>query len=387
MSESTRGARGGLMLLGGGLFVFVLVAWFVHSFERVERRVDLPPIGEAAWNPLYVLKQSLRADGIAAESRPRFNLPVGALGRRDTLVLMDDPRYIDADRADALLGWVERGGHLVVRTPPGEQFSDHERLPLLDALGLEAMERGDCEKFQVAGEDEHVEFCGARRFVFDQVEPELSWGNLRDGYVYARLGYGQGHVDVLADVDFLGNGTAASGTLPARNGLRDVPHRVLARQILAPNYGHGTVHLIYAVQMPSLWRTVIERGWPVWVPLLLALLAWLWLRAQRFGPLLPVPASARRSLLEHVRASGEHLFRYGKGPLLYAAARQAFLIRLRRRDPVAAALTGEAQAAALAERFGLPASRLLRALQVPSARERRDFADRISLLMHMRNRL
>lgn len=387
MSESTRGAKGGLMLLGGGLFVFVAIAWFVHNFERVERRIDLPPIGEAAWNPLYALKQSLRADGIAVESRPRFTQPAATLGRRDTLVLLDDPRYINAARADELLEWVGRGGHLVVRTPPGAQLSKHESLPLLDALGLQAMKQGDCEKFQVAGEAEHVEFCGDRRFVFADVEPELSWGNLRDGYVYARLAHGQGHVDVLADVDFLGNGIGARGDTPARDGLRDVPHQILARQILAPNYGQGTMHLVYAVQMPSLWRTLVERGWPVWVPLLLALLAGLWASAQRFGPVLPVPGTARRSLLEHVRASGEHLYRYGKGALLYAAARQAFLMRLRRRDPVAAALTGEAQAAALAERFGLPAARLQRALQVPSSRERRDFADRISLLMHMRNRL
>ncbi|SEM41424.1 protein of unknown function [Pseudoxanthomonas sp. GM95] len=387
MSESTRGAKWGSILLGGGLFVFVFIAWFVHNFERVERTVALPPIGEAAWNPLYLLKQTLHADGIKAESRPRFNQPVSALGPHDTLVLLDDPRYLNAARADELLGWVERGGHLVVRTPPGAQLSKHESLPLLDALGLEAMDQGECEKFQVPGEDEHVEFCGDRRFVFAEVEPELSWGNLRDGYVYARLKHGRGHVDVLADVDFLGNGRPALAEMPARDGLRDVPHQVLARQILAPNYGKGTVHLVYAVQMPSLWRTLVERGWPVWAPLLLALFGGLWASAQRFGPLQPAPAAARRSLLEHVRASGEHLYRYGKGALLYAAARQAFLARLRRRDPVAAALTGEAQAAALAERFGLPAARLQRALQVPSSRERRDFADRISLLMHMRNRL
>jgi hypothetical protein len=387
MSESTRGAKGGLLLLGGGLFVFVAIAWFVHNFERVERRITLPPIGEAAWNPLYALKQSLRADGITAESRPRFNQSVSTLGRRDTLVLLDDPRYINAARAGDLLGWVARGGHLVVRTPPGAQLSKHESLPLLDALGLQAMDEGECEKFQVVGQAEHVEFCGDRRFVFEDVEPELSWGNLRDGYVYARLAHGKGHVDVLADVDFLGNGIGPRGNMPARDGLRDVPHQVLARQVLAPNYGHGTVHLIYAVQMPSLWRTLAERGWPVWVPLLLALLAALWASAQRFGPVRPVPSSARRSLLEHVRASGEHLYRYNKGALLNAAARQAFLMRLRRRDPVAAALTGEAQAVALAERFGPPAARLQRALQVPSSRERREFADRISLLMHMRNRL
>ncbi|WJI15446.1 DUF4350 domain-containing protein [Pseudoxanthomonas winnipegensis] len=386
MSQSTRGAKPGLIALASGTVLFVLVAWFVHTYERVAYRVDLPPAGEAAWNPLYVLKQALRADGVSVDARPRFDLEIAQLGRRDTLVLLDDPRYLDAARASALLDWVARGGHLVVRTPPGPAFGLHESMPLLEALRLTPMAVGDCAPFQVRGQPPHVEFCGARRFSFQGAQPVLAWGNLRDGYVYARLARGQGYVDVLADVDFLQNGG------PARrgddgSGLRAPTHQALARQVLAPNYGHGTMHLVYATRMPSLWRTVLERGWPVWAPLLLALLAWMMLRAQRFGPLLPPPAPARRSLLEHVRASGEHLYRYRRGVLLHAAARKAFLTRLRRRDPVAAALTGAAQADALARRFDLPAARVARALQSPTDRERREFADRISLLMFMRQRL
>ena len=95
----------------------------------------------------------------------------------------------------------------------------------------------------------------------------------------------------------------------------------------------------------------------------------------------------RRSLLEHVRASGEHLYRYGRGVMLYAAVRQAFLARLRRRDAVAAALSGEPQVAALAERTGLPAERIRTALNAPASHDRQAFRDRIALLIHLRNRL
>ena len=102
MSQSTRGAKPGLIALASGTVLFVLVAWFVHTYERVAYRVDLPPAGEAAWNPLYVLKQALRADGVAVEARPRLDLDIARLGKRDTLVLLDDPRYLDAARAAAL---------------------------------------------------------------------------------------------------------------------------------------------------------------------------------------------------------------------------------------------------------------------------------------------
>ena len=371
------------------------VAWFLHAYEKVERKIDLPAQGEAARNPLYALKKALQADGVKAESRQRLDLAAQPLGRHDTLLIFNDPRTMTPVESRRLLEWVAAGGHLLVRTPPLAGWDKEVSAALLDDLAVVPMDDApECEPMLVEGQDHHVEFCSGRRFTFDEVEPELSWGDLSAGYVYARLAHGEGHVDVLADFDFLtnaGNTERASllegGAGNRSGGLRDGQHRALARQVLAPNYGQGTVHLVYAAQMPSLLRMVLQRGWPVWVPLALALLAWLWLRMQRFGPLRPSPAGERRSLLEHVRASGEHLFRYNKRAILYAAVRKSFLARLRRRDPVAAALSGEPQVSAIAERLKLPADLIRTALQAPSSQDKPAFRNRISTLIQLRNRI
>ncbi|WP_368563080.1 DUF4350 domain-containing protein [Pseudoxanthomonas sp. UTMC 1351] len=369
------------------------VAWFLHTHHRVDRVLYLPPHGEAGYNPLYALKQTLLADGVKVQARQRLNLAEHTLGPRDTLLIYNDPRTLSPPEVDRLLDWVAGGGHLLLRTPPftrgGEPYAD-----MLDAVGVVPMaDAAECQPFKVEGEDQHVEFCSGRRFGFDEVEPELSWGDFSDGFVYARMAYEDGHVDVLADFDFMLNGGSNEGlfggdlTKPPQGGLRDGPHRALARQVLAPNYGHGTVHLVYAAQMPSLFRRVLFEGWMVWLPLLIALLGWLWTRMQRFGPEWPAPVAERRSLLEHVRASGEHLFRYGRGVLLYSAVRNAFFARLRRRHPVAAALSGEPQIAAIAERFGLSDSVVRTALQTPAGHDKQAFRDRISTLIQLRNRL
>ena len=398
----TAARRNGRIVGAGLVLLFVLLAlvviWFRHTYVRVEKTLYLPPSGEAAYNPLYALARTLEADGVKVNARQRLMLDDNALGARDTLLLFNDPRALSPPEAEQLLAWVEQGGHLIVRTPMRafEDSLDEEDVPhteLLDQLSIWLVEEEpDCEPFQVEGEGQHVEFCVGRRFAFDGVVPELSWGNLQAGYVYARVAHGQGKVDVLADLDFLvntGQRGSMGGSIEAvpEGGLRDGPHRALARQILAPNYGRGTVHLVYAAEMPSLWRTLLLRGWMVWVPLMLALAAWLWMRTQRFGPPVPSPAGERRSLLEHVRASGEHLYRYGRGVMLYSAVRQAFLAQLRRRDPVAAALTGEPQIEAVAARTGLPAERVRTALNAPASHDRKAFRDRISLLIQLRNRL
>ncbi len=370
------------------------VAWFLHTYEKVEKDLALPPRGEAGYNPLYALKKTLQADGVKVESRQRLNLATQQLGASDTLLILSDPRTMTPVDARRLLEWVASGGHLLLRTPPVEGWDKETGVPVLEALGiLLTDDPPECEPLQVEGEEHHTEFCSGRRFFFNEVEPELSWGDLQAAYVYARLAHGKGHVDVLADFDFMTNSGQRDRVpflpvdAPQTGGLRDGPHRALARQVLAPNYGQGTMHLVYAAQMPSLLRMVLAQGWPVWAPLMLALLAWLWLRMQRFGPQWPEPAGERRSLLEHVRASGEHLFRYNKRALLFAAVRNAFLARLRRRDPLAAALSGEPQVHAIAERLGIPADRIRTALQIPASHDKPAFRDRISTLIQLRNRL
>lgn len=395
MSENGNGTRNALIALGVAVLLGLVVAWFLHTYERVEKQITLPPRGEASYNPLYALKKSLQAEGITVNSRQRLSVGMHPLGKRDTLLILNDPRSMTPVDARHLLDWVAGGGHLLLRTPPRTSEED-ATIPVLDALGILLADASpDCAPLQVEGEDHHVEFCNGRRFFFDfdKVKPVHTWGDLQAGYVYARLAHGRGKVDVLADFDFLTNSGPPHGNPfladadVLTGGLRDVPHRALTRQLLAPNYGQGTVHLVYAAQMPSLWRRVLLQGWLVWLPLMLALLAWLWLRAQRFGPWLPSPSRERRSLLEHVRASGQHLFRYHKRAPLYFAVRQSFLARLRRRDPVAAALSGEPQISAIAERLGIPAHSVRVALQVPASHDKLAFRDRISTLIQMRNRL
>jgi hypothetical protein len=391
------GTRNALIFLLGVVVVGVLTAWFLGRYERAERELALPPRGEAAYNPLYALRQILRADGVRAESRQRLDLSSMRLQPHDSVLLFGDPRALSKPDTEALLAWVEQGGHLILRTPATGE--DTPKLPIFDALDvtLEDGKPGHCLAL-ADGEKPAKLFCKGRRFQIDEDAALNWWGNGED-YAYARLPHGDGSVDVLADMEFLQNEDGSLRALFGKDsplkdsavlrygGLREHANRLLARQILEPNYGRGTIYLIYSAELPSLWRTLFTRGWPAWLPALLMLLAWLWSRKQRFGPLLAAPAADRRSLLEHVRASGEHLFRYGKASLLYTAVRQAFLTRLRRRAPLAAALEGPAQAAAIAERLRLPPAQVEQALQMPAPKQHAAFRDRIRLLVQMRNQL
>ena len=385
-APANRGRRAGLMVALSVLGVVVAalaVWWFLETHHRVKEEIKLDPKGEASYNPLYALKLSLRDAGQRVESRQRLRLSEHPLKPADTVLMVGDLRALPVADAEALLDWVARGGHLVVTTPPPGVAIEDGDVPLLTDLGIAPYDDiPECMGLQVGTFARHDEFCSGRRFYFfdEEAQVEAAWSEKNeDGldYGYARVARGEGSVDVLAELDFLRN-----------DKLEDGPHLALTRQLLQPNWdARGTIHLIYSADMPPLWKLLLDHGWRVLLPLLLALLVWLWMRAERLGPLLPPPAADRRSLLEHVQASGEHLYRYGRRATLYAAVHEAFMRRLRQRDPYAAALDGPAQVEAIARRTGLSKDEVEAALRYPSSGDRKDFVQRIARLLQLRRKL
>lgn len=377
--------RTGLIGVLAAALIGLLVWWWLRTYEWKVESIDLPPRGEAAYNPLYALKLALQKDGRSVDARQRLDVSGHPLRPADTVLLLGDPRALVPSEVDALLDWVERGGHLIVRTPPPGVVLAGEDVPLLDRLGVVAMDADPfCYGLQVGKHEHHVEFCYGRRFYFgdEHIETSRRWGDDEQGeYGYARVLRGAGSVDVVADLDFLAN-----------DALEDPQHAALARQLLQPNWAEsgnskGTFHLIYRAEMPSLLDLLFEHAWRVLLAAAIALLLWLWMRAERFGPLRSPSPPDRRSLLEHIQASGDHLHRYGRRATLYAAVHEAFMRRLRRRDPFAAALEGPAQIDALVKRTGWPLAEVEAALRYPRPGDARDFVLRIAKLLKLRSRL
>lgn len=364
----------GLAIAGG------LVAWWLHTYERVSERVDIPRTGEAASNPLFDLGVVLENDGRTVRHWRRLEPAAMALGPHDTVLYDGDLRRLPARVEAPLLDWLRGGGHLIVAAPPVDVVGDtfepgvdehHVRVPLLDAMGVHArLDRARCNR---APRGLPVELCMGRRFDAPGAKPRIGDGK---GDLFARVAVGRGSADVVSSLGFLDEGS-----------LRHHHNAEFAHQLIARGDRRGTVHLVHVSDMPSLWLTLLRHGWPVWLPLLLALAGWLWARMRRFGPQVPSPVAGRRSLLEHVAASGAHHWRYGRADALHLAMLDAFHARLRRRDPQAAALQGHVQVQRLVERTGLPEAQVVDALTPPDPRDRKALVARIATLVRMRNRL
>jgi hypothetical protein len=374
------------------LAVLVAAGWllFPKLFRKVTEDIPLPPTGEAAYNPLYGLKLALLAHGEKVSAWPNLPSAMNRLGAHDTLLLYDRPEAMSQPQAQRLLAWVNAGGFLLMPGPA----SGVSPGPLAGALGLRGVEQppakagkldlpwepyAGCDRMLAdnasrPAKDEGVWLCDPR---FRPLLPgfALSGGDDKRGWRFARRPLGAGMVTVV-QLDYLDN-----------EGLRDPAARALAFQLLAPGLGRGRMQLVYSADVPSLLRLLVDYAWMVLLPLLLALLAWLAFRSQRFGPLQPAPEPRRRALLEHVRAAGEFAWSRQRMAALHAAVLRLFRQRLQRRAPEIFALSGAAQEQALAEATSLPLSRVREALNAQGLAHPNTFTTSLSTLLQMRSRL
>ena len=359
-----------IALIGG------LLSWyFLANYKRVNKERDLPMVGEASYNPLYALKLSLRAMGQQADTHARVDLDALKLKSGDTLLLYSPPSGLSETQIDQLLDWVEAGGHLVVHAPSPLFLSDDTSL--FTKLGISPSDMGeDCFSYFGTGEKMPDLVCGDRFFTEDVEWFDWLHGDTEQGYSLGRMDWGDGTITVASSLSFMSNAELKG------NGARQMTY-----QLLADSMHQGRFHLVYATDMPPLWLLLLKHGWTLIVPALLLLIAWLIYRSQRFGPLQASPSQDRRALLEHITATGEYMFHRHLGHELHLAVLALFNSKLRRRDPLTAALAGEAQIQALAERTKIDPQKIRQALKPGSLRQKENFFNSIATLIQLRNQL
>lgn len=354
----------------------LLVAGFLAAADRVEVERDVGYQGEARSNPYLAFERLVGELGVPA-TRPGdpLRLPPSdhvllALGAHHP----PGPRY-----REKLLAWVAEGGHLLlvpagdgrgrsrdpllaelgvgVEWPVDEVVADDEAAGAAgegepaagdddgdgeDGAGEDGESGADGEAGEGSGADGETPFdvdeivlppvdlaaaaeSPSRRVAMpewprlhdlDEENPSFTSGR-PDGASLVGVAWGEGRVTVLADASFLTN--RRLGRLDHARFAWDL--------VVAAGDPAGLAIVDWRRAMP-LGTLAARRGWPLAAGGLVVLVAWLAARGARFGPPLPPEPPPRRSLLEHVRASGAFLWRRGQSEELLAACRAAVARRV-----------------------------------------------------------
>ncbi len=311
-------------------------AWFLATHERVTENVWTGFRGEARQNPWLAAERFLNR--VAVPTDELRTLPdLRTLPPAGTLIVPDAHQSISARLRDALVAWVRNGGHLIVEAEPAQQDD-----PLLEAFGVRR------SAVEPKRRNPAIDHSGERKF--DQVrlpnatapalvdvhaavslEADGAWFRAegRYGTWLVTIRFGNGIVTALGDLDYLSNG--AIGSLDHAQFLWDLVR--LREPATSADTDIQPVRFFNHPGKLSLMDWLANNAWAPLIGATAALLLWLWHVIPRFGPVLPDPERTRRSLLDHLRASGRFLWSNGHTKRLLESSRRACLRRINRSLP------------------------------------------------------
>ena len=374
-----------IWVVAGGL-VAVLVAWVAQNTSWVDTTVPMPLKGEARDNPFYAVQRFAEALG----ARTAWDRALVAPSREAVMVLSGWHWSLSSARRGAVERWVESGGRLVVDgTLVGEEQFERWSGIVRERRELDEDELDEWNPDDSCGTVEErydgapasstqvtaFRMCDLRPWSSLSTRRPVAW-TLRDktGIQAMRVRVGRGSVTFINAAPF------------RYRSLFDGDHGRLF--VAATQLRRGDeVHFLSEDDHPSLLALLWRHGAPVVVLTVSAIALLLWRGAVRFGPLAAQSSSARRSLAEQIRGTGQFALRHGSGESLHQAVVRALHEAAQRRVPGYARLADPDRAAALARLTGYEADVLTSALYNPALRRPQQLHSTIALLESARRRM
>jgi len=371
-----------LILLLAALAMLVVLSR--HSFVRETMKVPtFWPVATRSDSSL-LLQKWLQARGFATQRKGgpllKSELPPGG-----TLVLEYLSHPLSASETTLLLDWVQAGGCLIADATISPFDDERGSRALLDRLELSLTpyeeDRWSFSVWEDQFEDGEIPYRIQRHDHWLIQADEADWDRVMgtdQGAVLVSGHYGKGSIVVFSDMAFLSN-----------MSFEKLDHAAWVARVLQENGADpakGAVVWSKPVEMalfPWLW----EKARPFLIAAGVLILAWLWSGLFRFGAVLQSEARPRRSLLEHLQASGRFLWRRDGREALLAVSREAVVRRAERIFPAFSHLPEMDRRAFLAQRSGLSEDEVADALDTHPGITIEEQARRLQILQTLRQRI
>ncbi|MFC1664496.1 DUF4350 domain-containing protein [Pseudomonadota bacterium] len=299
-------------------------AYIYSQYEWIVEEVDTGFSANAKQKPYLAALKMLNNSGIEVNYLLGFSLLNNAetdnskLSTNDSIILINAYKMLNPSRANKILAWVEKGGHLIFSTDSRSRNSDSQQGDhLLNAMGVELDQEFN------------------RKISKFNYNPGIDCSNNYKYMVTTKLD----GVDQPVLVGFMSSGGLVDKRNDANVYLLD-ENRI---KMLQKNYGKGLITVMTTMAMWTneqigcndqaflLWY-LVNQGGQVWmlqnlsapslfelawaqqpltiVMLFSLLLLWIWRKSARFGPIKLVNSEGRRQIQEHLRAAGKFFWRH-----------------------------------------------------------------------------
>ncbi len=305
--------------------VLGLAAAFRYGFERETRWVETGAGPEARANPYLAAERLMRRLGLDAKTVPR-GAALGALPPPGTTLLVPVARRSLEQRVPELIEWARSGGHLIVAANAGESdtAAEDSLLAAFDVSTPPADESASVVASRVAWPGRPAltgRLVGGVLLREGGAKADWRVPAGKDAMVL-HYSTGEGSLTVLASAAFLENDL-----------IGEDDDALLAWLLVSGAAGGKPVTIVASDDAPGLLAVLWRARPEALVGLFCLLAAFVWRGASRLGPVLRAGEPPRRSLREHVEATGRFLWRTRHGDALLAAVRESLERDLQRRRP------------------------------------------------------
>ena len=338
----TTGRIYGLIIL---IIVVLLGVWLSQKIVITHSDQRHPPAESIINNPFSALQHLLRQRGITTETYFNRDLLSELPATTDTLVLSDMVQPLLSSQLQALLEWVEGGGHLLYETH--SPYSHDNDSGLLPQLGLQidwAYDSGlQWRHSQFSLNDENGFIVLQKSYVLssDNKNAEVLLRSEAGVQAY-RLRYGEGLVTVISDSSFMETptvwlyGLGENDEVWPQSGVNSHDNAYFSYSLLKDSAAvwfikdKGSLSLL-ALTARYFPMTVIFAG--LWLILFFVALL------RREGPQIEQLGNQQQNLKQHLIQAGRFHWQQDKAVNLLHTWRQRVIRRLQRRQPQLAALT------------------------------------------------
>lgn len=384
------------------LLIGLLVAGIARNTYWDEISIPTPLRGEAVTNPFYASQKLAEALGATTQWRRSLN----TLPNTDDVIVLSHWHWdLIHDRRDQLERWVDAGGRIVLdrtliggedhleswagirRDYPDEDVEDTEEdaaddEAAADDADVDAPPAELCDRLsavdsrgEIAPNARELTVCRLDGYSSLATDRNIAWGLAgSDGLQALRVRVGRGSVTSINAEPF---------------GNRDLLQEDHAKLFVAATQLRRGDRIVFIseTEHTSLLGLIWIYGAPVVVLFLLMVALLLWRGGVRFGPLSAATETARRSIAEQIRGTGQFTIRLGGGKALHAASVRALHEAAGRRLVGYGAMADADRVAALAQATGIDADALAQAINHGGARKASELAQTIATLETTRRKI
>lgn len=407
------------LAVGFGVYDF----YRTHEYKEVTIRTGL--LNEARRNPYYAARLFLKRMGVPTVKKESLQ-SLSGIGFPDTdnvMFITSSRSTLSTGRTEALLDWVESGGHLIARSTTDWYYSGDDKLedeidellsdkesrdPLQRMMGIRTGKRVYLGNDNSDDEEDNQNIISSLLETTEdhQYEREIRLKGVSKTLKIQSIRFNQLDIDYnhekqsepikIAGKNFMVRQRLGDGMITLLSDLSFLENYQIEKSDHAEilwHLVHGShtdlnqpqqVWLIHNDEMPSLWTLIWKYAWALNVSLIILFLFWMLKASRRFGPLIPKQQEDRRSLNEHITSSGNFYWKNNQKQLLVESARQSTLQHLTRVHPGWAQRTDEEQLQILSEQLKMPVDALRTLLFSTDIEQADDFTRLIQQLEMIR---